>query len=394
MAQKATDGEDNSGGFAPKKVFVDNDFDEGEIFCRRLLECGEFNTAILKKFVPRGQKGGTNVELAEAVASDVWQDEAKAKQLMAAYCEQKRKWLHFRLGTLKKIHEAKPALDFLTKFGEAAWYGPFHDAAEDHAFYVRARRVNHFEMNADGVTRRTYKLRWHVVARLAIDHVSFHWDGFALNDNDERPTAPANSFPFWKYIPSFIDDLEGLVDADWALPELGPIILDDVWDDYRDKTEFRWIDKRIRAERHGVAIGAHSSAASEIDITGIQAFAATLARSALTSIGDTSPDHLELAQASILRTMIKEFGPKSYELKIDRRGEKDSDPFSSIDELEEEEETVPADDRLLRAHCYFGGKPAESGQDGFQHLNCWSNYGGSYGALRFLLPYALRRASP
>lgn len=377
-------------GFAPKKVFVDNDFEKGQPFCTRLLECGEFNTYVLKKFVSRGSKSLGNLELARLVAQDVAFDNQKALELMTAYCDQKRKWLHFRVGSCTSVPTAGSARDFLTQFGGAdAWYGPFAEGKEGCAYYVRAKQVYHFHMSDEKL--RTRKLRWHVVARLCEDHVSFHWDGFTLNEDNENPLSAASSFPFWKHIPGFAAELCDLVGGTWSLPHLGPIILDDFWDAYRESADYHWRDNRIRAERHGVAIGAHSSGVSEIDITGIAALAETLAKSAVTALGDHTQARLDLATKAVLRTLIKEFGPKSYELRIDRVTAKSVNPFE-LDDDQDGEDKVPATDRLFRAHCYFGGKPAEAGQDGFQHLNCWSNYGGSHQALTFLLPHALRRA--
>ncbi|MEM8723604.1 MAG: hypothetical protein AAGE84_30715 [Cyanobacteria bacterium P01_G01_bin.39] len=78
-----------------------------------------------------------------------------------------------------------------------------------------------------------------------------------------------------------------------------------------------------------------------------------------------------MAEVAALRTLIKEWGTKSYEFSLEKEEEKK--------ELNKKSKY----NRLIKAHCYFGLKPNSPTQDSLQHLKC--DCGSSTSVLKFLL---------
>ncbi|WP_019500787.1 hypothetical protein [Pseudanabaena sp. PCC 6802] len=139
--------------------------------------------------------------------------------------------------------------------------------------------------------------------------------------------------------------------------------------------KYQWQHLRIRAEASGVALNARSSGSSDIDVRGLQALSKQLAKSAIESLkleGSEDSERFSDVESAILRTLIQEWGTKSYEFRLDRLD------LSSEDELSSKE-------HVFKAHCYFGAKPSSKTPDIFIHLNCYLEYGGSHAALEFLI---------
>ncbi|OYQ65501.1 hypothetical protein B9G53_07140 [Pseudanabaena sp. SR411] len=74
---------------------------------------------------------------------------------------------------------------------------------------------------------------------------------------------------------------------------------------------------------------------------------------------------------AILRTLIHEWGTKSYEFKLDRLNNIFQDKINN--------------ESVFRAHYYFGAKPESESPDALVHLLCYKEYGGSAGILGFLI---------
>ncbi|WP_319422995.1 hypothetical protein [Pleurocapsa sp. FMAR1] len=152
-----------------------------------------------------------------------------------------------------------------------------------------------------------------------------------------------------------------------GLNQIYTLILHDMWDKYIRNSQYQWHHIRIRAESSGVALNAHSSEVKEINVKGLKALSGKLAESILESVGITDDLNKSLAEVAALRTLIKEWGTKSYEFSLEKEDLNKKSRYN----------------RLIKAHCYFGLKPNSSTQDSLQHLKC--DCGGSTGALKFLL---------
>ncbi|NJL40351.1 MAG: hypothetical protein HC899_29105 [Leptolyngbyaceae cyanobacterium SM1_4_3] len=134
-----------------------------------------------------------------------------------------------------------------------------------------------------------------------------------------------------------------------------------------------WRHLRIRADNRGVALNAHSTGAfdqEKLQMRGLQALSKQLASSALSSLKiQETAELVSSVESSLLRTLIQEWGTKSYEFSLDGVPETENKRIG-----------------LFRAHCYFANGPSPSPQDSLQHLHCFTgNYGGSSQALNFLL---------
>lgn len=157
-----------------------------------------------------------------------------------------------------------------------------------------------------------------------------------------------------------------------------------MWNKYLNKStndfHYKWQHLRIRAESAGVALNAHSSGISEINVSGLQALSRQLAESALETLGLIDDvEKISNVENALLRTLLKEWGTKSYEFSLDREVNlREADTESSEKKAQLE--------KLFKAHCYFGLKPNSTTQDSLQHLKCYSGYyGGSTSVLKFLL---------
>ncbi len=190
--------------------------------------------------------------------------------------------------------------------------------------------------------------------------------GFSYAESINRAES-ASQFPYWLYIPDFFDELEGVLETELQSPNLHDLVLYQLWDRFRLDQDYTWTDLRIRAESGGVSLSARSSGSIvEIDVRGINHLARTLRRSVnreLRSQGLTMPSEEKMDEV-ILRTLIREFGAKSYELSLER-GQED----------------------LFKAHIYFGMKPDSPGPDSFPHLNCFTSWRNPVEQLQFLLQF-------
>jgi len=209
------------------------------------------------------------------------------------------------------------------------------------------------------------------VAEVTNTHATFHWNGLSLNEDGKRPHASPSQYAFWQHLPGMIGDLSDALGATWAEPALGPLVLDNLWDQYVGASDYVWTHKRLRAERDGVALNAHSASTR---MAGLEALTRGLAEAAASALGILDGQKVRAVESALLRRLVKHGGAKSYEFSLDK---------------------VDADKTpVFRAHCYFGGRSEDFGQDSFQHLNCYGRYGGSRGAAGFLLTHLLKDGLP
>ncbi len=354
-------------------AFVDNGYAPGREFCEQFLLSPEFTLQSLQPILS-GSSRLKKAELAAEIANALEQGKVTPETILLEYVKQRKTWLSLKLGTHVLTPNLKPAALFLKEFGDDGWYGPIQEANQPHKkWYIRTHKIDDSSNRAD-----KRDIRWSVIAEVAKDYVALFWNGFSLSSTiSER--IEAIQFPFWHYIPEFIDELANHCQADWKLPNLHKLVLHDMWDKYLNKSidgiAYKWKHLRIRAEASGLAINARSAGVSEIDVRGLQALSERLANSVLQKLGLVGdPEKMSNAEDAILLTLIKEWGTKSYEFELDRE--------LTPSELEAETLKKVTRKPLIKTHCYFGLKPNSKTQDSFLHLKC---YGSSTSVLEFLL---------
>jgi hypothetical protein len=196
-----------------------------------------------------------------------------------------------------------------------------------------------------------------------------HWQGFYAADEADA-TEHQSQLPYWKYIPQLFDELKSLLSVKLIDPMLNQFVLDNLWDKYRKKDGYDWTDLRIRAESGGVSLNARSAGANnstDIDIRGIKHLARTLSLSVSDGMNlGLTPDSVDNLQEIILRTLIREFGAKSYEFSLVRGGE-----------------------NLIKAHIYFGMRPSIPTADCFPHIHCYTSWKSDKDQFAFILNHLL-----
>jgi hypothetical protein len=187
----------------------------------------------------------------------------------------------------------------------------------------------------------------------------------------ERPETSVQ-FPFWQYLPDAMQELESHVGGGaWKVPNLHGLVLSKLWDQYVNSPLYQWQHLRIRAEFRGVAVNAHSSGASDVNVKGLEALTAALAQSAAQSIGLVPNENQKhQLENSMLRTIIKEWGTNSYEFRLSQHAEGGKPERA-----------------LFRGHCYFGLREGLESEDSFQHIKCYKEAGRHLGARDFLLQH-------
>jgi len=368
------------------KAFVDHGFSDRD-FLQRFLVSSEFTATTLKKILPSAKSSQGKDSLANDIIDALDNGVITENDVLLAYIEQPKQWLSFQLG--KHLEEPKLADSafLLRNFGEEKWYGPIFNKKRNKKWYIRVHKVPNPSYIGIGETRkldRSQNIRWIVAAEIADGYISLHWNGFTNSVyEDNEATLKQNQFPYWKYIPRFFDELKELFKGEWEYPILSKLVLSDLWDKYLNKKiegfKYEWAHLRIRAEASGVALNARSAGISDIDVRGLQALSKQLAKSAIESLGleelEDSPKFSDVENA-ILRTIIQEWGTKSYEFRLDRQ---DIITDNKIAKKEQKKEFI------FKAHCYFGAKPKSEQPDALIHLHCYMEYGGSIGVLDFLL---------
>jgi hypothetical protein len=281
-----------------------------------------------------------------------------------------KKWFTFKMGQVKKFPILADPTEIVFATGKPAWYGPI--LVEEVNWYLRPYYANHWEVATESSKPEQYQIRWLCFARVTQDVVSLHWQGFTLAQ-EVSFIEHEGQFPYWNYVPRFFDEIQKILNAQLAQPILHNLVLYDLWDKFRLNKDYEWEDLRIRAESGGVSLSAKSAGRNvngerddELDIKGIKHLAKTLCLSTLKEL-NIFPANEELQfrlEESILRTLIREFGAKSYE-------------FSLKDKQQ----------NLLRAHFYFGMKPNAPGPDSFPHVNCYIGWRNDSDQLKFILQH-------
>jgi hypothetical protein len=386
-------------------AFVDHGFPSGRDFFSHFLLSPDFNLLALRKLVPLASSNLKKEDIVRHIILAYEQGKITDEQILIEYVKQPRKWLSFQQGNrmvASKIKSPLSLLDefgkevcyeqiteqsssrkikspslLLNEFGEAGWYGPITEQHSSKQWYIRTHPVYDHDYIGIGEARRIdeRKIRWTTIAEVDINYIALSWNGFTFSQLTEGRVDPQGQFPYWNYIPRFFDELIEYIKGTWRYPNLHQLVLQELWKKYLNKNldgfSYIWQHLRIRAEASGVALNAHSSGVAEINTQGLKALSRKLAESALEALGfPDSSEQISDVENSLLRTMIHEWGTKSYEFKLER-------------ESNSKQNKKP--ESIFRAHCYFGLKADSTSQDSLPHLKCYTSCGGSLEALKFLL---------
>ena len=352
-------------------VFIDKGFTDSETFCIQFLQSPEFKLETLKMYSdyhPDKSSAATDV------ARKIRIGEVDIDQLMLDYAKQPRQWFALKVDGQPELFEAKDPKILLTQFGEEDWYGPIENKEDHSHLYLRTHAINEFKLVNDGSDNahaEILKIRWTIVANVSDSHISFNWNGFTTNSYDNPDSR--YQFQFWNYIPKIIDDLEDSLSTQYSDPNFHSLILDTIWNRYISNPDYTWNHLAVRAEASGVALNARTSGVRLINVEGLLGLARRLATAVINEIegrpttrrlqpGSRRARLIEQAENQIIKTLIKDWGTKSYEFRL-----------------------LDGDEKIFRAHSYFGLKPEHHTQDRFSHFKAYLKYGGAYKAIEFLL---------
>jgi hypothetical protein len=347
-----------------KNAFLDQGYESGLVFSRFFFGGPDFHIATLRRLVT-GDSRATKEALAFETANALHYGNLSPERILRELANQPRQWLSLRLGKAVNFPTLESPSLLLSSASDDKWYGPILDNDSVPRWYIRTHTVSHFFPRREEIVKA--QIRWLVFAEIGQGHISLSWNNFTFAGQEK--TGTQLQFPFWQHIPSFIDEIEKTVNGNWRSPNLHKLVLHDWWDRFHNNPNFSWNHLRIRAELKGVALNAHSSGASDIDVSGLGLLTKALADSAAGAIGvPLLPAQRQRLEGSIMQTMIREWGTNSYEFRLE-----EIPPVSSSGKT------------LFRAHCFFGLRPELGGQDSLQHLKCYTENGSHWGAQNFVL---------
>lgn len=350
---------------ALRHAFVDRGF-EGEAFCRRFLESTEFPAHILKRRVKRGMKSQPKADQAADLAEQITGQGELSDDLALEYCKEPRSWLAVRFGKPRALPAQLNSYQFLFESGPVdAFYGPWVDG--ETRWYIYTEKVNNWVEDAQERVVKAEVIRWSVIVEVTSEFTALHWHGFGASEDRDHPVRSGTGpqFAYWSRVPNIFRKCEEMFETDLSPRLLHRLVFETLWDQYFEKPGYRWTDRRIRAEKMGVAMHAHSAAT--VDASGLRALTDALGDAACRVLGVSDASKKKEVRGEMLHLVLKDWGPKSYEFTLDDGSDIGVKHF--------------------RAHCYFGLKPPDAGPDGLQHLSCFKEFGGSRGALKFLLPH-------
>ncbi len=363
-----------TGGFT--HAFLDL-LQQGDEYSIALLQAGDFGIDTLRALLSANRvvvpRGVGKPWLASEVVR-LAKDGASLGPLALALAHQPRKWVAIR-------QRSDPGAEFVSNrslsdlldrpTSPATWYGPIEDPERDRRWLIRAGHAKHYIKLADDEPPRKFAARWHAIAEVSSDFVALHWNNFSAAEEPKDAGKPPQ-YAYWWEIKKAYEELAELGLETTAGSNLKAAVLDKILPAFWVNPDFTWEDTRIRAERSGISLNAHTAPSSsgarrrdhEIDAKGLRSLARELASAALKAIDPPPPEQVRQRMALyILLAMIREWGTKSYGFQL-HRGE----------------------EPMFRGHCYFG--IGTSGPDLIPHVQCYSaEFEGSHGALKFLLPY-------
>jgi hypothetical protein len=348
-------------------AFIDDNFPQGKEFLVNFLNSPEFNLDTLRKIKPSNSSRSKKFEIAQDIAVAFEKGDLSANQILLPYVKRSRQWLSFRLGQVQAKSKQKNPKLLLNEFGNEGWYGPLQDNQNNNNYYIRIQKITDYSDRS---------IRWTVIAEVSSSHIALSWNGFTLLSATDSKIERQVQFAFWKFIPEYFEEISEFCKVMLIIPNLHKLILHDMWDKYISNQEYRWHHLRIRAESSGVALNAHSSRIQDINVEGLKALSKKLAESVLESVDIRDNNKISWGENAALRTLLKEWGTKSYEFDLEQLEKPNDDELQGLNKKSKYS-------RLVKVHCYFGLKFNFQTQDSLQHLKC--DCGGSTEALKFLL---------
>ena len=332
-----------------------------EYFLAECLNTHDFRVDELKaicKELGELSSGRSKIEFANRIMAYIGQiaqrREPTARVIARQFVRRPRSWLSLKIGSVAERPRLANIHELFFGQGEEQWYGPLSNS-DDKAeiqWYVRPVFIDHWITGTDDHGPQKHIIRWLCWARVGSGVVSLHWNGFTRTP-DRVHIHPDGSqirsqFEYWAYIPRLFLELETILRARVEYPDLCALTLNDMWDRYQSTDGFSWRDTNIRARSGGVAFSAHTGSVEDFDATGIRELAATIQRGIAFDLKRLHRPELTentLVEASILRTLIKDFNPHSHGFELRR------------------------DNALLyNGHCYFGVRKNSNTQDSFPHV--------------------------
>jgi len=310
---------------------------------------------------------GSKSDLAQRIAGTCERSQQMQKTVMQHLIGRDKGWFSVKTGKVVERPVCDDPIGLLVAEGEPKWYGPIDYPLDSRgSWYIRPVFVPHWETSEDSAKVMQYSARWLCFARITDQAISLHWRGFSHADSADSALRHNSQFHYWERIPTLFEEVEDLANARVSFINLHNLILHRLWDRYRDNPSYEWLDRRIRAESGGVALSAHAGTVVEFEVAGIRRLAYTI-RSSIERELETKynlklPDPENLDEV-ILRTLLREFGALSYEFSLENEG----------------------DDKLFRAHNYFGLKPETTSPDSFPHSRIFTTWRDDLGQLDFLL---------
>jgi hypothetical protein len=303
-----------------------------------------------------------------------------------------KKYVAFLQGTVRKRPVLENPRALIRSRGEQKWHGPIDDVQDKNVkWYIKPllfrfeevdREINETvegDTERETEVRKEYTVRWLCFARISWNYISLHWSNFTAGNGSlylPPKRVISGRFPYWDYVPRLFDEVISFTEANVNEVRLDSLILNEVWDVYREDERYKWTDLRVRAEHKGVALTANSGAktnpsrkrtigppdeefdnddededSDDNDLIGIKNLAQVIRRAVgymlTTKYGYKLPDPKRFDE-EILRTLIKEYNPKSYSFHI----------------YDKEEKRMASG-----AHIYFGKRPGSGTPDCFTHIS-------------------------
>lgn len=377
------------------KVFIDNGYPSGYEFLEKFLSSPDFLSKTLYEINPL-HRSFNKTQKASEIINLLKQGVLTKNEILLSYVKQTRNWLSFKKKSKTlSFPQFQDPLILLENFGDDGWYGPIKDPDSSRVWYIYILKISDFTHRGiqNNLTVDQRFIRWSVIAEVSQHYLSLIWNNFTYNDSVNINDENRHQFPFWIHIHNLFNDLSSELKVQLTDINLHELILIKMWDKYLSDKNYQWRHIRIRAFASGVALNAHSSGVQDININGLQALSTELAKSSLRAMGisiDNDRQNLHTVENFLLRTLIKEWGTKSYEFSLEREILV-TDSSSGSDIIVEDESIINSNTRivlkkLFKAHCYFGHSVSNpTYQDSLQHLNCSLPFGGSKQALEFLV---------
>jgi hypothetical protein len=243
--------------------------------------------------------------------------------------------------------------------GTEKWYGPIPNPRDTNAlWFIYPKFTTDWDVPEGHVNAQEFKVRWLAYGRVTDRCISVHWRGFShLEHSDEHSdershTRRRTQYMYWQHVPDLIQSLVEYVQGKTLTLTLNDLVYHKLWEKYRDKEGYEWVDHRIRAETRGISLNARTKGVLDMVIAnetkGLGRLANTIRRAVQNELMNEGlqipdPDHLD---KTILGTIVRELGALSYEFRLDG----------------------PDGSTLFHGHNYFGLKPNFPTVDNFPHV--------------------------